>query len=335
MKVLITGGAGFIGSHLSERLLSEGFGVVVLDDLSTSSWDNILHLKSNRRFEAVVGSVLDQETVAKVMGDCSAVFHLAAAVGVRLVINNPIRTLETNISGTEVVLREATRLKQRVIIASSSEVYGKNVDIPFREDADLILGPPAVGRWGYACSKLVDEFLGFSYWSELQVPATIVRLFNTVGPRQSAKHGMVLPNLVGQAMRGDPLTVYGTGEQTRSFCYVSEAVECLFRILQSPLTVGEIINIGNDEEISIAKLALVVKKVTGSSSKIVSVPYDVAYRPGFEDLQRRVPSLEKLKRYIGFRPAIPLHEIVQCIKNNFLDNRDRRDEQIRQATGGK
>jgi UDP-glucose 4-epimerase len=321
MKILITGGAGFIGSHLSERLLSEGFRVVVLDDLSTGSRDNIVHLKSNPRFEEVVGSVLDQETVAKVMGDCSAVFHLAAAVGVRLVIDSPIRTMETNINGTDVVLREATRRKQRVIIASSSEVYGKSADIPYREDADLILGPPAIGRWGYACSKLVDEFLGLSYWSERQVPVTIVRLFNTVGPRQSAKHGMVLPNLVGQAVRGDPLTVYGTGEQTRSFCHVSETVECLFRIFQSPLTVGEIINIGNDEEISIAELALVVKQVTGSSSKVVSVPYDVAYRPGFEDLQRRVPSLEKLKRHIGFRPVIPIHEIVGCIRNGIMDNK--------------
>jgi len=313
MNILITGGAGFIGSHLAERCLEEGWPVAVLDDLSTGSFRNISHLKGRPGFSYVIDSVFNAPLVTE-MVDCSdVVFHLAAAVGVRLVVESPVRTIETNVHGTEVVLRAAAKKKKPTIIASTSEVYGKSTSIPFREDADLVIGPTSKARWGYACSKALDEFFGIAYWREKRVPVIIARLFNTVGPRQTARYGMVLPTFVRQALRGQPLTVFGSGEQRRCFGYVGDVVEALVRIGRASDLAGEVLNIGNDSEISINQLACLVKEITGSSSEIVHIPYDQAYSPGFEDMARRVPCLEKIQRLIKFRPTTPIETIVRLV----------------------
>ena len=306
MTVLITGGAGFIGSHLAERCLEEGWIVAILDDLSTGAFRNIAHLKSHPNFSYAIGSVFNQPLVAELVDSADVVLHLAAAVGVRLIIDSPVRTIETNVHGTEVILRAASKKGKRVVIASTSEVYGKSNQIPFREDDDLVMGSPVKGRWSYACSKALDEFLGLAYYNEKQVPVTIIRLFNTVGPRQTARYGMVLPNFVRQALRDEPITVFGTGRQTRCFADVSDAVESIVRIATSPGAIGEIINIGNDQEISINALAALVKEQLGSRSEIVHLPYEQVYGPGFEDMHRRVPNLEKLERLTGYRPRTPL-----------------------------
>jgi UDP-glucose 4-epimerase len=313
MNTLITGGAGFIGSHLAERCLEEGWPVAVLDDLSTGSFRNISHLKGRPGFSYTIDTVFNAPLVTELV-DCSdVVFHLAAAVGVRLVVESPVRTIETNVHGTEVVLRAAAKKKKPTIIASTSEVYGKSTDFPFREDADLVIGPTSKARWGYACSKALDEFFGIAYWREKRVPVTIARLFNTVGPRQTARYGMVLPTFVRQALRGQPLTVFGTGEQRRCFAYVGDVVEALVRIGKASDLAGEVLNIGNDSEISINQLACLVREITGSSSEIVHVPYDQAYSPGFEDMARRVPCLEKIQRLIKFRPTTPIETIVRLV----------------------
>ena len=313
MNVLITGGAGFIGSHLAERCLAEGWRVSVLDNLSTGAMENIAHLKARPNFSYCINSVLCEPLVAELVDSADMVFHLAAAVGVKLIMGNPVRTLETNVLGTEVILRCAAGKGKRVMVASTSEVYGKSPRMPFREEDDLAMGPTTLGRWSYACSKALDECLAFSYWREQGLPVTVARLFNTAGPRQTGRYGMVLPTLVGQALRGEPLTVYGSGEQRRCFGYVGDVAESLVRIMQTPEAVGEVINVGSDEEVSINELAALVKKITGSRSIVEHVSYEQAYGPGFEDPQRRVPSLEKLERLVHYRPATALDTIVRRV----------------------
>jgi UDP-glucose 4-epimerase len=311
MNVLITGGAGFIGSHLAERCLHEGWRVAILDDLSTGSMDNIAHLKYCRNFSYSIDTVFNGPLTQELVDCANLVFHFAAAVGVRLIVESPVHTIETNVHGTEVVLRAAARKKKPVVLASTSEVYGKSTDIPFREDADLVLGPTTKGRWSYACSKALDECLGLAYWKEKGLPVTVVRFFNTVGPRQSARYGMVLPTFVRQALLGEPLTVFGTGDQQRCFGYVGDVIEALIRIVRSDRGAGEVINIGSNQEVSVRELACHVKEITGSSSEIVTIPYDDAYGPGFEDMLRRVPCVEKLERLVGYRPHTPLDRIIE------------------------
>jgi UDP-glucose 4-epimerase len=322
VNALITGGAGFIGSHLAERCLAEGWSVTVLDDLSTGSFNNVAHLKRSPGFAYTIDTVFNAPLVAELV-DCSdIVFHLAAAVGVRLIVDNPVRTIETNVHGTEVVLRAAAKKRKRLILASTSEVYGKNSNACFCEDDDLVLGPTTKGRWSYACSKALDEFLALAYYREKDVPVTVVRFFNTVGPRQTGEYGMVLPTFVRQALLGQPITIYGDGSQRRCFGYVGDAVEALIRIVRSAGTAGEVLNVGNDTEISIRDLAAQVRAQTGSRSDIVYVPYEHAYGAGFEDMQRRVPSLEKLARLTGYRPAMPLPVIIDAVVDDMRPRLD-------------
>jgi nucleoside-diphosphate-sugar epimerase len=317
MNVFITGGAGFIGSHLAERCLREQWKVSVLDNLSTGSMSNIASLRSNPKFHCRIGNIFDAELVAELVDECDLVVHLAAAVGVRLIVESPVRTIETNVHGTEVVLRAAAQKRKRVLLASTSEVYGMTAQFPCQEDADLVLGASTIGRWSYACSKLLDEFLGIAYWREKHVPVNVVRLFNTIGPRQTGQYGMVVPTLVGQAFSGEPLTVFGTGEQTRCFGYVGDVVEALVRLAERSDIVGEVINIGNDEEISIVELARMIKEMTGSASEIRYVPYEEAYGPGFEDTARRVPSVAKLEKLLGYRPTTPLREALALVAQDI------------------
>lgn len=313
MNVLITGGAGFIGSHLAERCLAEGWRVAILDDLSTGAFDNIAHLKNRPDFSYRIESVFNEPVVGEMVDSADIVFHLAAAVGVKLIVESPVRTIETNVHGTEVVLRCAAKKRKAVMLASTSEVYGKSSRVPFREDDDLVLGPTDIGRWSYAASKALDERLGLAYKRERGLPVTVLRLFNTVGPRQSGRYGMVLPNFVQQALRGEPLTIHETGEQRRCFSYIGDVVEALVRLAQVPAAVGEVVNIGNDKETTINELAALVTEVVGSSSGVLHIPYDQAYGPGFEDMQQRVPCLEKLERLVHYRPNTSLDAIVRRV----------------------
>jgi UDP-glucose 4-epimerase len=310
MKVLITGGAGFIGSHLAERLMQAGAQVLALDDLSTGAMANIEHLIGRKGFDYRVGSVMDSPLVTELVDRCDVTVHLAAAVGVRLIVEQPVHTIETNVHGTEVVLNAVARKRKLVVLASTSEVYGKSADTPFREDADLVLGPTLHSRWAYACSKALDEWLALAYAREKKVPVIIARFFNTVGPRQTGRYGMVLPRFAAQAVAGEPITVFGSGEQTRCFGHVKDAVEAVLRLIGEPGATGEVFNIGSNEEVSIHELAERVRTAAGSSSPIVRIPYDEAYAEGFEDMPRRVPDLTKLERTIGFRPATPLATII-------------------------
>jgi UDP-glucose 4-epimerase len=313
MKVLITGGAGFIGCHLAERLLALGHDVRVLDNLSTGSIDNIERLKTTKGFSYVIDSVTNEPLLAELIDQSDVVFHLAAAVGVKLIVEQPVHTIETNVHGTEVVLKHANKKKKLVFIASTSEVYGKSADIPFRESADLVLGPSAKHRWAYACSKLIDEFLALAYWKERKLPVVIVRLFNTVGPRQTGQYGMVLPTFVRQALAGQPITVFGDGTQSRSFTYVGDVIDALVALASEPRAIGEVFNIGNTDEVSIRELADRVKAMTGSDSPIQYIPYDQAYEAGFEDMPRRVPEISKLNALIGYAPKVGLDEIIRRV----------------------
>jgi len=322
MKVFITGGAGFIGSHLATRFLDRGDRVLLLDDLSTGSMDNLAHLAGREGFEYRIGSALDVPLVTECLDRCDATVHLAAAVGVRLIVERPVHTIETNIRATEVVLAAAAKKQKPVLLASTSEVYGKSAKIPFAEEDDLQLGPTTHSRWAYACSKALDEWLGLAYYREKKVPVTVVRFFNTVGPRQTGRYGMVLPNFAAQALTGEPITVYGDGSQSRCFGHVGDAVEALLRLLATPASVGEVFNVGSDEEVTILRLAEMVREAAGSRSEIRLVPYAEAYAEGFEDMQRRVPDLAKLERTIGFRPRTPLATIITDV---VADQRARLD----------
>jgi UDP-glucose 4-epimerase len=310
MRVLITGGAGFVGSHLAEALLDRGDEVFVLDDLSTGSIDNIAHLKPNPKFHYTIDSVANEPLLAEMIDRCDTIVHLAAAVGVKLIVEQPVRTIETNVHGTEVVLKHANKKKKLVLIASTSEVYGKSAVVPFAEDADLVLGPTAKHRWAYACSKMIDEFLALAYYKERKLPVIIVRLFNTVGPRQTGQYGMVVPNFVRQALAGEPITVFGDGTQSRSFTYVGDVVRAMAALIDEPRAVGQVFNVGNGKEISIDGLARRVKELAGSASPIVKIPYDQAYEAGFEDMPRRVPDISKIRALVGYEPTVELDEIL-------------------------
>jgi UDP-glucose 4-epimerase len=320
VKALITGGAGFIGSHLAERLLEDGHEVMVLDNLSTGSIDNIAHLKGRSGFSYTIESVTNESLLAELIDRSDVVFHLAAAVGVKLIVEQPVHTIETNVHGTEVVLKHANKKKKLVFIASTSEVYGKSTDVPFREAADLVLGPSAKHRWAYACSKLIDEFLALAYWKEKKLPVVIVRLFNTVGPRQTGQYGMVVPTFVRQALAGQPITVFGDGTQQRSFTYVGDVVEALVRLAADKRAIGEVFNIGNMGEITIADLAARVKAMTGSCSPIHYIPYDQAYEEGFEDMPRRVPDISKIREFVGYEPKVQLDEILRTVIEHMRAN---------------
>jgi len=313
LRVLITGGAGFIGSHLADAYLQRGDEVTVIDDLSTGTIENISHLKNNPRFHYTIDSVHNQPVTAELVDQCDVVFHLAAAVGVKLIVESPVRTIETNVRGTEVVLALANKKQKRVLIASTSEVYGLSSDVPFREDGNLVMGATTKGRWSYACSKAIDEFLALAYWREKKLPTTVVRLFNTVGPRQTGRYGMVIPTFVKQALAGRPLTVYGNGKQTRCFGYVGDVVGALIELMDTNESVGEVFNIGSGEEISIHDLAQRVKELTKSNSEIVFVPYDEAYEEGFEDMPRRVPDTTKINKLVGFEPKMKLDGILESV----------------------
>ncbi len=311
MRVLITGGAGFIGSHLSDVYLNRGDEVFIIDDLSTGSINNIEHIKRHPKFQYTIDSVHNYPVVAELVDQCDVVFHLAAAVGVKLIVESPVRTIETNIRGTEVLLNAANKKKKKVLVASTSEVYGLSDQVPFREDGNLVMGATTKGRWSYACSKAIDEFLALAYWHEKKLPAIVVRLFNTVGPRQTGQYGMVIPTLVKQALAGRPLTVYGTGDQTRCFAYVGDVVGALVKLMDHEESVGEVFNIGSSEEVSITQLAQRIKDITQSESEIVYIPYNEAYEAGFEDMPRRVPDTTKINKLVGFKAETNLDTIIR------------------------
>jgi UDP-glucose 4-epimerase len=324
MKALITGGAGFVGSHLAEALLARGDEVYVLDNLQTGSIENIEQLKANTSFHYTIDSVMNEPVTAELIDRVDVVFHLAAAVGVRLIVESPVNTIETNVHGTEMVLKLANKKKKKVLIASTSEVYGKNVDVPFDEDADLVMGPTSKGRWSYACSKAIDEFLALAYAKEKRLPVVVFRLFNTVGPRQTGRYGMVIPNFVRQALAGQPLTVFGDGTQRRCFTYISDVVYALTRLADHPDAIGKVFNVGNDhEEVTILDLARRVKQRVGSRSEIVMVPYEQAYEEGFEDMLRRVPDLSRIAALIGYEPRVDLDAILDNVIEYFTSDRRR------------
>jgi UDP-glucose 4-epimerase len=322
MKYLITGGAGFIGSHLSEALIARGDQVIVLDDLTTGTMSNIEHLIGQEGFDYRIGSALDSPLVVELVDRCDTTIHLAAAVGVKLIVERPVHTITTNVEATQVVLDAATRKQKPVLIASTSEVYGKSEKVPFNEDDDLSLGATTHSRWAYACSKALDEWLGLAYLREKGVPVTIIRFFNVVGPRQTGRYGMVLPNFARQALAGEPITVYGTGEQARCFGHVSDAVEGIMRLSTCKEAVGHVVNVGTDEEVTIRQLAERVRDLAGSSSKIELIPYEKAYAEGFEDMMRRIPDVSKLEGLTGFRPRIPLEKTIQDVLEDLRTRED-------------
>jgi UDP-glucose 4-epimerase len=317
VRALITGGAGFIGSHLAEALLNAGHEVDIIDNLSTGAIRNVGHLKSNPRFRYTIDTLTNEPLLAELIDRNDVIFHFAAAVGVKLIVEEPVHTIETNVHGTEVVLKHANKKRKKVVIASTSEVYGKSTDVPFREDADLVMGATVKHRWAYACSKAIDEFLALAYYKERGLPVIIVRFFNTVGPRQTGQYGMVLPSFVQQALSGAPITVFGDGTQSRSFTYVGDVVECLLKLIDEPKAIGQVFNIGNKEEVTILKLAEIVKSLTGSASPIEFVPYDKAYEEGFEDMPRRVPDLTKVSQLVGYEPKVQLNEIITKVIEYF------------------
>lgn len=317
MRALITGGAGFVGSHLSERLLASGYRVTIMDDLSTGSITNIRHLKRNPHFHYVIDSVMNRPLLAELVDEADVVFHLAAAVGVRLIVESPVRTLNTNVRATEIVLDTAVKKKKKVLITSTSEVYGKSDHPKFGEDDDLVMGPPIRGRWSYACSKAIDEFMAIAYHRERGLPIVIVRLFNTVGPRQTGNYGMVVPRFVAQALSGTPITIFGDGTQTRCFGWVGDVVDAVVKLSVLPAAEGAIFNIGSDEEVSINQLAEIVREVVGSRSPIMYRSYDEAYGVEFEDMMRRVPDLSRIRQAIGYRSTKQLREIVAAVAEDI------------------
>jgi UDP-glucose 4-epimerase len=318
---LITGGSGFIGSHLSDKLLADGHRVTVLDNLSTGKIENVRHLEGNDRFKLVVGTILNETLVDKLAERCDAIFHLAAAVGVELIVNHPLESLTTNIKGSEIVLEMAYRYHKKVLITSTSEIYGKNTQGPLTEDQDRILGSPLKSRWSYSTAKAVDEILAYVYWKEKKVPTTIVRLFNTVGPRQSGMYGMVVPRFVRQAVEDKDITVYGSGTQSRCFLHVKDVVSTLPKLIENLGSYGQVFNIGSQEEVTIEDLARKVIEITKSKSKIVKIPYEKAYEEGFEDMERRMPDTTKIRNLIGFKPTADLKDIIEDVVKYTRENK--------------
>ncbi len=322
-SALITGGAGFIGSHLAEALLERGYDVTVIDNLSTGRFENIAHLTDHPHFRFAIDSITNELVVDRLVSECSVIFHLAAAVGVKLIVQDPVHTIQTNVMGTEAILKAALRYRCRVLIASTSEVYGKGNRVPFREDDDVVLGPTCHSRWAYAASKMVDEFLGLAYYRQMRLPVVIFRLFNTVGPRQTGQYGMVIPRFVQQALQKKPLTVYGDGRQTRCFCDVEDTVRAIIRLAECSEAVGQVFNIGSREEVTILDLARKVLSITGDprlsdlDGRITFIPYDQAYGAGFEDMQRRIPDIKRIKATIGWEPQISLEEVLRRIVESF------------------
>lgn len=327
MRVLITGGAGFIGSHLSDAYLKRGDEVFIIDDLSTGSFENIGHLKDHPQFHYTIDSVHNHHVMAELVDQCEVIFHLAAAVGVKLIVESPVNTIETNVHGTEVVLALASKKKKKVLIASTSEVYGLSTQVPFSEDGNLVMGATTKGRWSYACSKAIDEFLALAYWREKKLPTIVVRLFNTVGPRQTGQYGMVIPTFVKQALSDRPITVYGDGKQSRCFCYVGDVIGALMKLMDDEQAVGEVFNVGSNQEITIGDLAKKVKELTRSESEIVFVPYDEAYEEGFEDMPRRIPDISKVNKQVGFQPEMDLDGILRSVIDFHSGQRSRATKQ--------
>jgi len=315
MKFLVTGGAGFIGSHLSEELLNFGHHVLVLDDLSTGRYENIAHIDDGVRLQLIVDSVNEPGIVSECVKQVDAVFHLASAVGVRLIIEQPVKTIESIVGGTDVVLKQCARYRKPVMITSTSEVYGRGSKTPFSEDDDCVMGPTTKRRWSYACAKTLDEFLALAHWYESRLPVIIIRMFNTVGPRQTGQYGMVVPTFVRQGLLGEPITVYGDGSQSRCFCHVKDVVGCMISLMKCPQARGQVINVGNSEEVTILALAERIREMTGFRSEIAIIPYDKAYGEGFDDMQRRVPDLTRVKRLINYEPKYNLKEILKDIMN--------------------
>ncbi|MFZ5516362.1 MAG: GDP-mannose 4,6-dehydratase [Candidatus Zhuqueibacterota bacterium] len=321
MRALITGGAGFIGSHLAEELLRRGDMVFVIDDLSTGRLENVEHLMTSPRFNIAVESILNETVMDRLVSECDIIYHLAAAVGVELIVSRPVEVIETNILGTHMVLKVAKRYLKKVLLTSTSEIYGKSDKIPFKENDDRVLGPTTKNRWSYSSSKAIDEFLALAYHKEKDLEVVLVRLFNTVGPRQTGRYGMVIPRFVVQALKGEPITVYGSGKQIRCFTYVSDVVDAIINLAYNAEAVGQIFNVGNTESISINDLAVKVKEMTNSSSEIVHIPYDQAYEEGFEDMTIRVPDLSKIKTLIGYQPSVQLTEILENVIEYFTNER--------------
>ena len=319
MEILITGGAGFVGSHLADKLHGEGHKITIIDDLSTGRYQNVAHLEGEKNFRLIIDTVLNESLMEELIRESDRVFHMASAVGVKLIMERPVKTIETIFRGTDVVLAFCSRYRKRVLIPSTSEVYGKGVSVPFREEDDLLTGSTDKHRWAYACAKTLDEFLALAHWKETRLPVAVVRLFNTVGPRQTGQYGMVVPNFVKSAIRNEPLIVHGDGTQSRCFGHVLDVVEGLTRAIETPECFGQVMNLGNDTEVTIKGLAEKSIQMTGSSSEIRFIPYSEAYGEGFEDMQRRVPSLEKAKRLIGYQPTRTLDEIINDVARQFRD----------------
>jgi UDP-glucose 4-epimerase len=317
MKILITGGAGFIGSHLADKLIAQGHEITVIDDLSTGRYSNVEHLEDTPNFRLIIDTVLNEKLMEDLIRDTDRVYHMASAVGVRLIMERPVKTIETIFRGTDVVLGFCSRYRKRVLIPSTSEVYGKGASIPFKEDDDLLTGATDKHRWAYACAKTLDEFLALAHWKETRLPVAVVRLFNTVGPRQTGQYGMVVPRFVHAAMKNEPITVHGDGMQARCFGHVSDVVEGLVKLLETPACFGQVINLGNDSETTIKQLAEKAIDMTGSKSEIQFIPYEEAYGEGFEDMRRRVPSLEKAKQLIGYQPTRSLENIINDVANEY------------------
>ena len=317
MKVLITGGAGFVGSHLADRLIKDGHEITVIDDLSTGRYSNVAHLEDQKGFRLIIDTILNESLMEELIRDTDRVYHMASAVGVRLIMEQPVKTIETIFHGTDVVLKFCSRYRKRVLIPSTSEVYGKGASIPFAEEDDLLTGATDKHRWAYACAKTLDEFLALAHWKETRLPVVVVRLFNTVGPRQTGQYGMVVPRFVNAALKNEPIPVYGDGTQARCFGHVADVVEGLVKMLETPTCFGQVINLGNDEEVSIMGLADRAITLTGSSSEIKFVPYEEAYGEGFEDMRRRVPSLDKAKRLIGYKPTRTLDNIINDVAGEY------------------
>jgi len=317
MKILITGGAGFVGSHLADKLIGEGHEITVIDDLSTGRYSNVAHLEDTERFRLIIDTVLNEKLMEELIRETDRVYHMASAVGVKLIMEHPVRTIETIFRGTDVVLGFCSRYRKRVLIPSTSEVYGKGASIPFKEDDDLLTGPTDKHRWAYACAKTLDEFLALAHWKETRLPVVVVRLFNTVGPRQTGHYGMVVPRFVQAALKNEPLTVHGDGTQSRCFGHVFDVVDGLTKLLQQQNCLGQVINLGNSEEVSIKQLAERSIELTGSTSEIRYIPYEEAYGQGFEDMRRRVPSLDKAKRLIGYQPTRSLNDIINDVASEF------------------